>query len=448
MTKTIKTLILITLFSCLKEEAIPITTAFDFEIINNDFTVPVKIVITNNSKGAESYLWTLKGSDLDSLTEISPPIATYDKAGEYIIKLNTSNLDLEKGELEKTFTIYDNINTSFAMEVIDSNYPPIEVIFTNNTVGANRFLWTFEDANIVSTVSQHPDNVVFETPGIHNILLEVGNGMEEYSYTSQVEVLDDIEIGFSHSVAFEDMDYQVPVTINYADESISATGYKWTFEGGEPATSTIANPSVVYSTSGTYTVSLEISNDKKARILSKEVTLLPDTNIYKYNDIKLGINIAHNNNEIGAFFSTITGEVYNKEQVANVDGKLIDICFFGLNSGFSFNQFISPTTVSDFTFYTIEGATYTQFINLQESCLCTASMTISEFDLISDESGFNINIEETFEGLQEFDNNQVPRIVLFKTYDGRKGAIKVKEFVDQGTDSYIVIDIKVQKLQS
>ena len=85
MTKTIKTLILITLFSCLKEEAIPITTAFDFEIINNDFTVPVKIVITNNSKGAESYLWTLKGSDLDSLTEISPPIATYDKAGEYII---------------------------------------------------------------------------------------------------------------------------------------------------------------------------------------------------------------------------------------------------------------------------------------------------------------------------------------------------------------------------
>jgi PKD repeat protein len=38
------------------------------------------------------------------------------------------------------------------------------------------------------------------------------------------------------------------------------TSYSWTFAGGNPATSTLANPVVTYSTSGTYAVSLTVSN--------------------------------------------------------------------------------------------------------------------------------------------------------------------------------------------
>jgi len=49
-------------------------------------------------------------------------------------------------------------------------------------------------------------------------------------------------------------------------------------------------------------------------------------------------------------------------------------------------------------------------------------------------------------GWLQFTNNQVPRVVLFKTNDGRKGAVKIKQFVQNGADSYIVTDIKVQKV--
>jgi hypothetical protein len=38
-------------------------------------------------------------------------------------------------------------------------------------------------------------------------------------------------------------------------------------------------------------------------------------------------------------------------------------------------------------------------------------------------------------------------MVLFETHDGRKGAIKIKAFVSEGIGSYIVADIKVQKLK-
>jgi hypothetical protein len=56
-----------------------------------------------------------------------------------------------------------------------------------------------------------------------------------------------------------------------------------------------------------------------------------------------------------------------------------------------------------------------------------------------------VTITETTAGIQEFDNSVVPRIVLFETEDGRKGAIKIKDFVVDGLNSYVLIDVKVMK---
>lgn len=49
-------------------------------------------------------------------------------------------------------------------------------------------------------------------------------------------------------------------SVNFIDESSAATSWSWTFEGGTPATSTNQNPSVMYSTEGTYDVSLTVSD--------------------------------------------------------------------------------------------------------------------------------------------------------------------------------------------
>ncbi|MEN8224638.1 MAG: T9SS type A sorting domain-containing protein [Bacteroidota bacterium] len=49
-------------------------------------------------------------------------------------------------------------------------------------------------------------------------------------------------------------------TVNFTAPSNGATAWSWSFEGGTPATSTVQNPSVVYTTQGTYDVSLTVSN--------------------------------------------------------------------------------------------------------------------------------------------------------------------------------------------
>lgn len=49
----------------------------------------------------------------------------------------------------------------------------------------------------------------------------------------------------------------IGLTVKYTDKSTSTgtiTGYKWTFQGGSPATSTVANPTVTYNSSGKYNV--------------------------------------------------------------------------------------------------------------------------------------------------------------------------------------------------
>ncbi len=49
-------------------------------------------------------------------------------------------------------------------------------------------------------------------------------------------------------------------TVNFTDNSSQAATWDWTFDGGTPYTSTDQNPSVVYSTPGTYSVELTVTD--------------------------------------------------------------------------------------------------------------------------------------------------------------------------------------------
>ncbi|MFK7924191.1 MAG: M43 family zinc metalloprotease [Bacteroidia bacterium] len=58
-------------------------------------------------------------------------------------------------------------------------------------------------------------------------------------------------------------------TIRFQDLSNNATAWNWTFENGIPASSTEPSPQVVYSTAGTYKVSLEASNNFGSNLLER-----------------------------------------------------------------------------------------------------------------------------------------------------------------------------------
>lgn len=66
-------------------------------------------------------------------------------------------------------------------------------------------------------------------------------------------------------------------TVNFFDQSSgNAISWAWTFEGGNPATSTLQNPTIFYSTPGTYDVSLTVSdgNEYSTLTLDNYITVI------------------------------------------------------------------------------------------------------------------------------------------------------------------------------
>ena len=128
---------------------------------------------------------------------------------------------------------------------------------TNNPTSWN---WSFSGGTPTSSTTQNPQ-VVYNSPGTYNVSLTVSNafGTDTKTKIKYITVLD-----LSVPVA----DFTATPTTVYAGETVSftdlstnnPTSWNWSFSGGTPTSSTTQNPQVVYNSSGTYNVSLTVSN--------------------------------------------------------------------------------------------------------------------------------------------------------------------------------------------
>ena len=391
----------ITLVACIDEVALPVAVDFQAEIVNGDNSAPVRVKITNDTEGADTYKWTFEGGNPSTSSDRNPGTIIYEQEGEYTIVLEASNRDGSSDLKEVKIQVKPTILIGFDVTVIDDNFSPVEVQIQNTTQGAITYNWTFEGGNPSSSNEENPSNIVFTTPGTHTIKLQVSNGEEQFEMEKTIEVAPLLVADFEYSVASEDDDFQVPVTMYLENKSISATNYSWTFQGADINTSNEENPELVFTTPGVYTIVLTSSNSKVEETVTKTIEVFENTNIRVFENIKLGINTAHSNNAIGAYFSSENRKVYTKADVTEDVGNSIDITFFGLNSDFTFNRFVSPDDVQSFAFEAIPNATKTKFINTLEDCNCGINFSENDFDnMINDTPIKDLQINETTEGLK------------------------------------------------
>lgn len=83
----------------------------------------------------------------------------------------------------------------------------------------------------------------------------------------------------------------VPLTFTqlaYNVSNLDSVKYFWSFPGGDPATSTAANPTVSYSTAGAYNVKLRVSNlaGKDSLTKTSYIGILPSTPVYFVGDVE------------------------------------------------------------------------------------------------------------------------------------------------------------------
>ncbi|WP_035090723.1 PKD domain-containing protein [Aquimarina macrocephali] len=446
MNKIIYILSILCLFGCAKEEAIPVITDFEFEVFNDDFSIPVQVVFFNRTKGGEDYEWTFEGGVPSRSVNRNPGVIQYDAKGVYTIELTATNQDGSQGTKTLEIRIDDPVVIDFEITNLVDNFSPASYTIQNNSSGADSFSWTFEGGTPASSTDRDPGEVVFTEPGDHVIRLEVGNGRETYDLQKTITVAPFLVSDFEYQIAFDDDDFQIPARVQFQNNSISATSYQWTFEGTVSSSSAEENPEIIFTQEGAQTIRLTAFNGKDTKTITKQIEFFTNTNLRELNDIRFGINTAHTANTRGSFYTIAKRILFTANEITPGVEQDIDLVFFGLSNTFNRNRFVSPDQLSGTTFDELQSPKNTIFINSQELCSCSASLTPVQFDAMQDDTLLNnLVITETPGGLQDFDNTTVPRIVLFQTKEGKKGAIKIKNFVEDGQNSYILVDIKVQK---
>jgi PKD repeat protein len=232
-------------------------------------------------------------------------------------------------------------------------------------------------------------------------------------------------------------EYEAPLKINLKNNSQGNTTNKWTFTGADLSSSTDKDPNILFTKAGSYSISLEVSNGKKTKTFTKDITVNPSKGFYFIKDLKLGISSAQAS--IGAVFSSSIRKIFKEnDKTTKLEAEQIDFAFFGLDSDFSYNQFVSPNTMADAGFDAIANTTKTKILNKQNL------LSADDFGKLTLDKLKSLDIKN-YNEISKYFGSATPHVVLYETQNGRKGAILIKQQVKDKDNSYIIVDVKIIK---
>ncbi|UXP32059.1 PKD domain-containing protein [Reichenbachiella agarivorans] len=218
--------------------------------------------------GAETYYWEFEGGQPATSTEANPRVL-FTSAGNFEVTLRMTRTEPERDETlvsDITVGLAPEITADFSANVTLTPFGS-QVTFTQTSSdNADGWFWEFEGGTPATSTEKKP-TVTYSTIGVYDVKLTV-TGTEPdretvVTKTDYMTVTDplppvaDFTSDYNNTLVF-----LAGGVIAYTDESLNdATSYLWEFEGGTPATSTDANPTVTYNTAGTYDVKLTATND-------------------------------------------------------------------------------------------------------------------------------------------------------------------------------------------
>ncbi len=158
----------------------------------------------------------------------------------------------------KEDTLITEVKAGFSADtslVVLNNY----VDFSDKSSGdPDSWQWSFEGGQPSTSTEQNP-TVTYSFKGEYNVSLKVSNEYSEDTilFENYISVINSLSANFDSDTT----SIYTENNVQFYDSSVGdATSWLWTFEGGEPSSSTEQNPTVEYSSTGEYDVSLIVSN--------------------------------------------------------------------------------------------------------------------------------------------------------------------------------------------
>lgn len=240
----------------------------DFDIDTSqieDFIIQFTDKSIGNTRDLSGWFWDF--GDGNSSNEQNP-IHTYADAGVYRVFLFTQN---ECG-IDTTFKDVaiqcERPETRFGY--VNSPFNALTVQFADSSLGKGReiesWLWDFGDGN--TSTEQNPQHT-FSVSGIYTVCLITRNACAPDTLCQQVEASCKPKADFIANSAPDNA-----LSVQFVDQSDPNTQAlsSWNWDFGDGNTSNEQNPGHMYTSSGTYTVSLITSNSCGADTTSQELT--------------------------------------------------------------------------------------------------------------------------------------------------------------------------------
>ncbi len=225
----------------------------------------VDVQYTNTSSlNATSFSWSFPGGNPATST-LQNPVVNYSATGIYTATLtvsNTAGQDVVSAFVDVSITPLPTAD--FLFFVLPNN----DVQFSDLSQNASSWLWDFGDGT--TSTAQNPTHT-YTIEADYTVTLTVSNDC------GTVSLQQDVSVFLAPTAGFFVQDSVLgcqTVTVDFQNTSSpNATSFDWSFPGGNPATSVLENPSVLYSTSGTYTAQLVVTNGLGTDMVTQTFTV-------------------------------------------------------------------------------------------------------------------------------------------------------------------------------
>jgi gliding motility-associated-like protein len=229
-------------------EVIPIANfTADQTIGCADFTV----TFDNFSTDDDTYLWDFGNGNTDTST--FNPVITFDSAGAYTVFLYVTDSVCQLTDTAQiTIQVVDPITINLPQNIFLCNSNPFNLVADSDGT-ANSFIWS--TSSDFSNPLNNPidSNIIVSSAGSYYV--QASNGL--CSATDSTVVVFDAPSQASFTPS--DSLGCGPLTISFENTSVFSNYFLWDFGNGE-LDSVNFEPSVTYSSAGTYTISLLIAD--------------------------------------------------------------------------------------------------------------------------------------------------------------------------------------------
>lgn len=253
------------------------------------------VAYTNTSSNAHHIAWSFPGGDPATSTNDEVTV-TYNTVGSFTTQLIAYN----EGETDSdtaTLTITVNASAENAVTADFTTNPEATdlggylsyisinqyetITFTNaSSENTHHIAWTFEGGSPATSTENTVEVTYNETPSglyftatltAYNEDETISNSKSVYIRVASVDP-DAVEASFTTDPAYTDMyimqmlTIETGTTVTYTSTCNNNTDHiAWTFEGGNPGTSTENTVAVTYATAGSYTTTLVAYNSDETR---------------------------------------------------------------------------------------------------------------------------------------------------------------------------------------